>query len=405
MRVVTVPWNAWYADTTLSLSFPDTWDVTVAAMADAAAIDEQGIERALSCPFGTSALAQLAKDAATAAVVVEDITRPSPTAHILPVLLHHLEQGGIARSHVRIIIGTGAHVPPSRPDLLLKLGRAVVESVEVVQHHCYENLAHLGQTTQGTPIYINRAFLEMDLRIGVGTAIPHAYAGFGGGAKIVAIGIAGMDTVHANHSRVGCDTTAGSGRVEGNLCRADMEEIAERAGLRFVVNCVLNSRRELAGVFAGHPVHAHRSAVDGARQVYATSCPPPADIGIFNAYPKDIDLIQAPSAFNAVNQDIARAVKPGGSVVLMAACPHGLGYHQRSSIGGRCHTMNSAPWEADRRLLLFSPNLSAVEARQHYAADTPVMNEWGAVMNELRSRHGAAASVTVFPCGALQAPA
>jgi nickel-dependent lactate racemase len=397
-----VPWQAWYNDKEEELCFPATWHVTLASMADAQEIDSSAIDLVLSKPIGSLSLTELAKGASKVAIVVEDISRPSPTAQILPKVLTHLELSGLRREQAQIIIATGAHLSMRRSELIKKLGEDVLESVQIFQHHNYENLKYLGHSQRGTPIFINRTFLEADLRIGVGSVTPHRFAGFGGGAKLVASGLAGMDTLHAHHSRAIAGEAGGVGHVEDNQFRADLEDIAERTDLRFVVCSVVNSRRQLAGVFAGDMIKAHRAAVAFARQVYATPIPPPADIGIFNAYPKDIDLVQSLNALNVINHEISRAVRCGGSVVMTTACPEGAGIHQWSGVGMRgYHERDFGGYS----IIIYSPNLSYPEVKQTYPADrTLVFNRWHEVITELEKRHGHKASVTVFPYASLQVP-
>ena len=379
--------------------------MTLASMADTPEIGDRAVDRALRHPIGTPPLRELAKGAGKAAIVVEDITRPGPTAQILPQILAHLEDGGLDRERVRIIVGTGGHTTMHRPELLKKLGQGVLESVEVFQHQPYENLEYLGETQRGTPIHINKTFLDSDLRIGVGTITPHAYAGFGGGAKIVAVGVVGMDTLHANHRRAIAGEAGGVDCVEDNQCRADLEEIAQAAGLAFIANCVVNSRRQVAGLFAGDMIGSYRAAVEFARRVYATQIPSPADIGVFNAYPKDTDLVQSINALNVVSFELDRAVREGGSVVMTAACPEGAGIHLLEGVGMRGYVA----YEQDRDfggygIIIYSPNLSYPEVRKTYPASTLVFNRWHEVTEELTKRHGHSASVSVFPCASLQIP-
>ena len=403
---VKVPWQAWYGDIEKDLSLPEGWHVSVAAMNDGEPIDHRRCEQVLHSPTGTPPLEDLAKKAQRASIVVEDITRPCPTAQILPSVLASLKRGGLGHEQVRIIVGTGAHTFMHRAELLKKIGPDILENVVVSQHHPYENLAYLGESRRGTPIYINRHFLESDLRIAVGGITPHSFTGFSGGAKLVAVGIAGMDTIHANHKRAVAGEAGGVGNVAGNECRADMEEIAERAGLAFIVAGVVNSRRQLAGVFAGHMIQAHRAAAEFARRVYATPLPPPADIGIFNAYPKDIDLVQAINAFRAVDNQIDKVVRPGGTVVIASACPEGAGFHLWAGPGGR-HDLVYDQYRdfGGYQVMIYSPHLSYLEAKPTYPDNTLVFKSWQETIEELTRQHGMAASVTVFPCASLQMPA
>ena len=168
-----------------------------------------------------------------------------------------------------------------------------------------------------------------------------------------------------------------AGRIEGNELRADLEEIGRKVGHRFAVNTVVNSRRELVALFAGDPVAAHRAGVRFARKVYSTRFPPPADIAVFNAYPKDTDLVQVLNSMNAVARDLRRAIKPDGSAVLATACTHGPGIHYLLSSGMRAH----GPLKRERihlgknGLIIFSPNLSYADIEE-FPQDTCLFNSW-----------------------------
>jgi len=403
---VFVPWAAWHGDVEHELGFPAGWQVEVYPMAGAPGTTLDAVEQALQQPIGTPALADLARDSRQAVIVVEDITRPLPAAALLPAILAELERGGLVEGKVRIVIGLGAHAPMERADLIKKLGQAVVDRFPVYQHQPHENLELLGHSSHGTPVQISRFYTEADLRIGLGSITPHSYAGYGGGAKIVAVGVAGMDTLEGNHSRT---LAAGAGavdRVEDNACRAELEEIARMAGLQFIVNGVVSSRRALVEVVAGDPVQAHRAGVEIARRVYATHLPDPVDVGVFNAYPKDTDLMQSGNALNVVASDPSRVVKAEGTAVLTTACPKGLGIHYLEGTAMRCYIMHERERHfRGRRLILYSPNLSLPEVRQAYDADTVVLNRWEDVMAELEERHGEKATAAVFPSGAVQIPA
>jgi nickel-dependent lactate racemase len=192
-----------------------------------------------------------------------------------------------------------------------------------------------------------------------------------------------------------------------NEIRADMEEIARAARLDFVVNGVINSRRELAGLFAGDMIAAHRAAVDFARQVYATALPPLADVVVFNAYPKDTNLLQSVNAFYVCGFDVWSVLKPDGSGVLAAACSDGAGINYLESYGMRGYFKMTREMMRlkEHGLIIYSPNLSYHDVKHLYPSDTLVLNHWTQVVSELVRRHGERASVMVFPWGAIQIPA
>jgi nickel-dependent lactate racemase len=368
-------------------------------------MDGESIVRRIREPIGAPPLRALANQSRSAAIAVEDITRPGPTPELLDIVLSELKAGGLSTGDIWITVALGAHAPMHRSDLIKKLGSAVIENYAVYQSQPYENLAHLGTTSRGTPVHVSRFFVDADLKLSVGTIVPHCITGFSGGAKTVAIGMGGLETILANHRRLRGDGVR-VGCVEGNACRADMEEIARMAGLRFIINDVVNSRRELAGVFAGDPIAAHRAGISFAREVYATHLPDKADVVVLNAYPKDTDLVQAVNTLNAVDFDLASMLKPGGSTVVVTASPQGGGVHYYDGIGMRGHARMDpeALGMGERGFIIFSPNLSRPEVRQLYPEETLVFNHWQQVQQELENRHGASASAVVFPCAAIQFP-
>lgn len=403
MNLVTVRWRAWHGDTTTALDFPAGWQVTVAAMPDAPALAPAEAEAALRQPIGAPPLAELAASRRSAVIVVEDITRPLDTAALLPLILAELAAGGLQEEDISLLIGLGSHTPMERPDLAAKLGRETLARYIVRQNSPHENQHYLGETSRGTPIFISGFYLHADLRIALGSITPQAYAGFGGGAKTVAVGAAGIETLHANHMAALQDGPH-AGQAEAVACRLDLEEIARVAGVDFSINGVVNSQRQLAGLFAGDVVAAHRAGVAFARRIYATPLPPPADIAIFNAYPKDTNLLQSVNAFNVANFDPDRVMHSQGSAVIVtAACDGaGLNYLESPGMRGELRLSKEMMRLGPHGLIIFSPSLASLEARHLYPADTVVFETWPQVVAELQRRHGPAATVNLYPVAALQ---
>jgi len=160
-------------------------------------------------------------------------------------------------------------------------------------------------------------------------------------------------------------------------------------------------------MFAGDMIQAHRAGVALARRVYATELPPPADVVIFNAYPKDTNQLQSVNALNAAGYDIARVLKPNGTGVLAAACSDGAGINYLESYGMRGHLQLTREMMGlgEHGMMIYSPNLAFPEVQHLYPSDTRVLNRWEQVVDELVRRHGDRATATVFPNGATQIPA
>jgi len=192
---VAVPWAAWYGDALHTLGFPESWRVTVWPMRAAPDVGAAGIEAALDAAINSPPVAQLAARRRSAIVAVDDLARPTPTARLLLPLLARIEQAGVPAQDIRVLVASGAGRPLVRDDLLKKLGREVVERYEVHNHQPYENLEDLGLSSRGTPIQVNRAFLDADLRVAMGCISPSPELGFDGGAATVASGLASTDSI------------------------------------------------------------------------------------------------------------------------------------------------------------------------------------------------------------------
>ena len=214
-----------------------------------------------------------------------------------------------------------------------------------------------------------------------------------------------MDTIEANHKNI---PGAGHGVIEKNKSRADIEEAARKAGLDVVVNVVINSRREIAGVFVGDMVKAHREGVKFAREIYKTEVPRGMDIIVTNAYPLDTEMFQAVKALWMVGH----SSKKDGITILLSACSEGRGYHALYQMGGRLWAPPERSWlkrepsraQAWRKRLLFaSPNLNKKDLHQIYPEEeTELLRSWEETLEELKSLCKERIKVAVFPCASIQ---
>jgi len=408
MMTIHVPWRAWYGDTTLAMGFPDGWRVAEYRPDDGPDIGDEAIEAAFDAPIGARPIEDLAREAVArgngrVAIAVDDISRPAPTARMLPPLLRRLERAGVHLDRVRVVLGTGAHRAMTRDDIVKKLGREVADRLDVHNNNPYDYTADLGVTSRGTPVRICRFLADADLKIGVGSITPHGGPGFGGGAKVVVPGCAGIETIKSMHwpGRL----TTGLGRIEGNELRADIEEmVRDHLKLDWIVNAVVNSRRGIAGLFVGDLVAAHRAGVALGRRVFATDLPPePVDVIVCNAYPKDTDFLQHANALNLAHSAPWPLVRPGGTVVVATACPEGRGVHGvygpgmcYDSLHDRAEGDDSPRTIWDAPIVTFSPELSANDVRAGLA-----FRRWEDLISYLGDLY-AQPSVAVFPCASIQ---
>ncbi|WP_258359480.1 nickel-dependent lactate racemase [Moorella sulfitireducens (nom. illeg.)] len=291
----------------------------VAGVTDAAA----EMHRALENPIGNRGIEEL-RGAQKVVIVVSDLTRPVPNAIILPVLLEKLNAIGIRDEQVTVLVGAGLHRPASPDEFPLIVGPEVAARIKVISHDASATgmLGRAGTSSRGTPIWINRHYLEADGRILVGMIDPHQIVGYSAGAKSLVIGCGGEATICANHARL-VEPGATLGRVEGNPAREDIDEIGGLVGIDLIVNVVLNNRKEIVRVVAGHYLAAHRAGVAIARKVSEVPVPGVADLAIVSpgGYPKDINLYQAQKGLYHATP----VVKKGGIIILCAECREGAG--------------------------------------------------------------------------------
>ena len=396
-----VPWGCWYSDSFFDLEFPSHFAVDLLEMRDAPRLSSGAIRAAVEQPTDGPRLREMTAGARSAVIAVDDISRPTPVSAVLPAVLDELS--AIPADRITILVALGAHRPMIREELVRKLGAEILREYDVQQHHPYENLVDRGRSSRGTPIRLNRTFCEADLRVGVSSVVPHPYMGFGGGAKIVVPGLAGIETLQANHQ------PAVTG-ITGGLCdpdvdaRRDIEEIALQAGLAFCCNVVVNSQRAIAGLFCGHPVSSHRQAARLCRETYATTVDGgPYDVLCLNSYPKDTELLQAGNAMNVFRTARRPLLTPGGTVVITSCCSTGRGYHSLHGQGMRLYRApGEKPFLDGREVVVFSPNLSRRDFEVSFAKAYRFFDSWPALSNYLGDKHPGSATAGVFPLAPLQ---
>lgn len=159
MAHVDIPWAAWYGDEKLRLDFDESWDLEVCRMRGGSDIGDQGIRQALAESIGAPSLREFARGKDSAAILVDDLSRPTPAFRLLPYILEELAEAGISEDRVKIICALAAHRPMTRDDLIKKVGFDLVERMQVLNHNAYENLEFLGYSSRGVPVFVNRSVI------------------------------------------------------------------------------------------------------------------------------------------------------------------------------------------------------------------------------------------------------
>lgn len=314
-----------YGKNHLSFLLPDGLEIEVVEPAETPAVpDPLGeVEAALAVPVGSVDLMAF-RGARSVAIAINDKTRPVPNQHLLPPMLARLEDLGLTPKAIRFIVATGVHSTMSPEEFFSVLPEEILTRYLVGCHDADDrgNLVHLGTTSRGTPVWVNRSFVEADLRIVVGNIQPHQFQGFTGGVKGAAIGLAGRETINHNHAMM-VDPGALLGHFANNPARQDVEEIGQRIGVHFALNAVLNQDKEIAAVFAGEPRAVLLRGIPVVRRLSQVPVSEPFDLVIASpgGHPEDINLYQSQKAL----AHAALVTRDGGTVILVAACPEGVG--------------------------------------------------------------------------------
>jgi len=332
-QTLRAPWGAW-TGTSIDLVMPPGWQPIELTMRDAPALTPAELEGALDHPVGAPGLGALAAGKRRAVIAIDDMTRPTRTAPLVSRVVSRLVAAGMTLDSITVLIAVGAHQAATPEDVRVKVGD-LASRVRVVSHDPIDGVEPAGVSLAGKPVSVNREFLASDLRIGIGGVMPHPFAGFSGGGKIVLPGLSDLDGVVRSH-KYALMGFGGGLQVEGNRFRHDMERAVREIGLDWSVNVVLNGRCETAALVAGDFVEAHRAAAGRALEIGATEAPrQPLDALVLNAYPKDSELLQVEAALVAVRAGMTRWLRPDAPIALLGACPMGLGSHQLFGPGGR----------------------------------------------------------------------
>ena len=314
----------------LEVEVPDTADVVRPRFVPGLADQQGAVLAALRQPIASRPLRELVQPGDKVVVVHTDITRATPNHLILPLVLAEMEGAGVSREDITLLNGLGTHRKQTAGELRAMLGDFIFESYRCLQHDCHDdaNLVSLGQTHLGHPVRINRTYMEADARILTGFIEPHFFAGYSGGPKAVLPSLAGAESVFTNHGRhMIAHEAAAWGVTEGNPIWEEMRDVALKTEPTFLLNVTLNEARQITGVFAGDMLAAHAQGAAFVKECAMVAVDEPYDVVLTtnSGYPLDQNLYQAVKGMSAA----AEIVRPGGTIVIAAACADGLPDHGR----------------------------------------------------------------------------
>lgn len=314
-----------YGHTGLTLELPsDCTDILLPTPAPSLEDDYGAFLHAISHPTGTPPLAALARMARRACIVISDMTRPTPNHRLVPWLLRQLQDAGCSR--VTVLVGTGSHQPHT-PGQCQELVQAVPDTWELVSHDAYDgsSLVKVGETSLG-PVWLNRAWVEADLRLVTGFIEPHFFAGYSGGGKGIMPGVAGIDTILNFHSaRLIGDPATTWLQLSGNPTQEAVVEAVKLCPPHFLVNVTLDDQRAITGLFAGHWQQAHAAGTAFCEQHATVTAPSayPVVVVTNGGHPLDQNLYQTVKGMSAA----ARITRAGGSIVVASSCASGIPDH------------------------------------------------------------------------------
>lgn len=277
------------------------------------------VRESLRHPIGSAPLGSLVHPGQSVCVITSDVTRPLPTATVLPPVMDELHAAGIADKDVLVAIALGSHRPQTEGELRKILGD-YYGRVRVLNGDS-KGLAHFGTTSHGTPVDILEEVAAADVRIALGNVEYHYFAGYSGGAKAIMPGVSTFEAIQANHSLM-LDPAAHAGNAESPV-RLDLEEACRMVGLDFIVNVVLDEEKRIVYCACGDFVKAQRDACVQLDRLYGCELHEMADIVVVSqgGAPKDLNLYQLQKALD----NAKHPVRDGGTIVLVGSCSEGLG--------------------------------------------------------------------------------
>lgn len=315
-----------YGKNGLNVTVPDDSTVIEPAHLERIEDEHEAVSSALRNPSGTKPLREMVKSSDRVVIVISDITRPTPNEKLIPWILEELPH--VPLENVTIINGLGTHRDQTREEFIEMLGETVVDTVRIINHHCHEKseLTHLGTSSFGCEVYLNKEYVEADFRIVTGFIEPHFFAGFSGGPKGIMPGIAGIETILTFHNaKMIGHPLATWGILDDNPLQAMTREVNTFCKPDFLLNVALDGEKKITNVFAGELVLAHGIGCAYVKEHAMVKCDGRFDVVITTnaGYPLDQNLYQAVKGMDAARM----IVKQGGTIICAAECSEGMPEH------------------------------------------------------------------------------
>jgi len=283
---------------------------------------EEEIQRALENPISSQRLKEIVKEGERVVIITSDITRPMPSAIVLPYVIHELKQGGVREQDMTIVLALGSHRKHTNNEKRVLVGEAVFNSAVSVIDSDMKQCVNLGICRNGTPVDVFEPVADADRVVCIGNIEFHYFAGYSGGMKAIMPGVSSHAAIQANHSNM-VKLGAFAGNIETNPVRQDIDEVLDYIKVDFILNIVLDDHKEIVKAVAGHPIDAHRSGCKFLDSLYKIPLKEKADIVVLSpgGFPKDINLYQSQKGLDNAQY----ALKDGGVIIWCASASEGFG--------------------------------------------------------------------------------
>ena len=407
MKKISVPSRLWYENREWELALPDRWQVD---NLNSPGFDKPGLSPAqirekIDRPLEGPTLEEMARGKKQAVIVFDDMTRPTPVKDVAPYVLESLHRAGMKKDQVRFIWALGTHGAYDMINARKKLGEEIVENYAVYNHDPFQNVVRVGRTPTGVELWFNREFMSCDLKIGIGCITPHIHVGFGGGAKIVLPGVAGIESINQFHNQLYRDQRrAGLGNFENNIMRAECDAAGDAVGLNFKVDCLVNRRGQITNLYAGPFRATHTAGAEEGKEHYAIPHATGYDLAICNAYAK------ANESAIALFLSLMLLKPREGTAVLISDAPEGQVPHYvmrawGSDYGGRHYIPRTRGFlpRLLKKLIVMAPypDRTSLDLICH-VDDAIIVKTWPEVLAILEKDYPDSAKVAVVQDGTMQ---
>lgn len=308
----------WGKDGKHFFQVPDRWQVLDNVILETERIEKtiyEMVDESLNNPIGSPRLHDLIKPKDKVLIIVDDRTRPTPRKEIVLCLLDHLDKIGVRNEQIDILFALGTHRALEDKEVREVLGEDIVDRIRVSSHDAWaEDLVTVGTLPNGGELKINSLAAYADIRISVGSILPHPMNGFGGGAKTLMPGISNYEAIRDHHLATLIAKGTALGNLKGNTFRDEICTAASMAKLNFIVNAIYNSQEVVMGIVSGHFEKAHEYGAELSLKEYAVKVNQDADVSIVSTFPYD----EGPQLIKPLLPG-TMITRKGGTVILFAA--------------------------------------------------------------------------------------